>query len=462
MKAIAPLLADGIDVPLVFLFGVAVLVPLMAFQVGVEGAILARLWRLSFRELARGVFLANCWSLAAGIPVKIFNGWLYYWLLPTDLAGFFARYPYTVMLGTGIYFLVTWRVEARYLLKWLAPPEARPVFRARVWSSVLVANLATYAVLAPVHYFATRPTHNIQEFTANTAWARQPPTPLLYIDSATQHLKSTDTEGSPPETVVPLPVVDYQVAADLKLCLFRAPDGNSYLYRRDTGVAALVWKATERYFMENVAFSPSGRLVAWFQPAVQRVQVADLQSSNRWDMRWVGEPEQVQIAWTTEESQFVIRSRGQRTLMQVTPERTLKEVESSHGVPPAFAPVYGRVSAGRYFSSRDWGPSYDRDELNGLVAWTVPGLGAHLRVYRKNNSTASQVRLAVNPGWLHLSRFAITHPNFLSGGRECLFETRTDIYLLDVERRRVGRVTAGHGYILLDSRYAKGREDPSR
>lgn len=85
-----------------------------------------------------------------------------------------------------------------------------------------------------------------------------------------------------------------------------------------------------------------------------------------------------------------------------------------------------------------------------------------MRVYRKNNSTASQVRLAVNPGWLHLSRFAITHPNFLSGGRECLFETRTDIYLLDVERRRVGRVTAGHGYILLDSRYAKGREDPSR
>ncbi|HPY29324.1 MAG TPA: hypothetical protein PLT00_04250 [Verrucomicrobiota bacterium] len=59
MKAIAPLLADGIDVPLVFLFGVAVLVPLMAFQVGVEGAILARLWRLSFRELARGVKLVR-------------------------------------------------------------------------------------------------------------------------------------------------------------------------------------------------------------------------------------------------------------------------------------------------------------------------------------------------------------------------------------------------------------------
>ena len=284
MKAIAPLLADGIDVPLVFLFGVAVLVPLMAFQVGVEGAILARLWRLSFRELARGVFLANCWSLAAGIPVKIFNGWLFYWLLPTDLAGFFARYPYTVMLGTGIYFLVTWRVEARYLLKWLAPPESRPVFRARVSSGVLVANLATYAVLAPVHYFATRPIHNIQEFTANTAWATSRPRACC-IDSATR-LKSTDTEVRSGRRlfhyrwwIIRLPPT--------KLCLFRAPDGNCICIGAIPGVAALVWKPQNDISWKTWR---SVHRAGWSRGSSRPRKGAGRRSAKfeSWDMRWVG------------------------------------------------------------------------------------------------------------------------------------------------------------------------------
>lgn len=458
MNVLHPMLADAINFPLVLLFGVGVLIPLLAFQVGVEGAVLARCWRIPFRELARCVFLANCWSLAAGIPVKIFNAWMYSWLLPSDLTGFFTLYPYAVALGTLIYFLVTWIVESRYAMKWLKS-AGHPVSRSRLWSGVLVANLATYAVLAPVHYLATRPIHNVQEFTTNTAWANRPPTRMLYIDTATRHLQSIDSDGSQPETVVPLPVADYQVSADLNLCLFRAPGGGLYLYRRDTDSARLVWETAERYFMENVAFSPSGRFVAWFEPTKRMLEVADLQSTNRWSAAFVGEDTDPRIAWTTNDSQLAILSRTRETLLQVTPEKGLAESKWRLEELPQFAPVYGRVGGGHFFSGQDWGQHYSSEKRDGLSAWAFPGLGACLRIFDTNQPANPLVTLAVNPGLIHLSGygFAFTHPAFLADGRECLFETPRDIYLLDVERKRVGHVTSGHSFILLDQRYAKGR-----
>ncbi len=43
-----PILADGIDLPLALFYGLAVLVPLMLFEVGVEGGILCWIWKVPF------------------------------------------------------------------------------------------------------------------------------------------------------------------------------------------------------------------------------------------------------------------------------------------------------------------------------------------------------------------------------------------------------------------------------
>lgn len=458
MNFYTPIFADAINLPLVLLFGIGVLIPLLAFQVVVEGAILARFWRIPFRGLARCVFVANCWSLVAGLPVKIFNAWLYSWLLPADLAGFFAYYPYAVGLGTLIYFLVTCLVETGYVMKWLAREE-HSVSRSRIWLGVLIANLATYVVLAPVHYWATRPIHDIQEFTTDTAWASQPVTQILYVDTATQHLKTIRSDGSKPETVVPLPVVDYQVSADLNLCLFRAPDGNLYLYRREAATAQRVWKTKTRYFMENVAFSPSGRFVAWFDPDTRVLEVTELQSAGHWSATLAKPETTTQIAWTTNDSQLVFSSRTQKIWLRITPDLGLEELASQPEALPSLAQVYGRVGGSHRFSGQNWGQAYSTDELDELKVWALPGLGASMRIYRANRPSAGLVKLAVNPGLLHLSRydFTFTHPRFLAAGRECLFETSTDIYLLDLERKRIGRVVAGHSYSLLNPRYAKGQ-----
>lgn len=457
MTAINPILANGIDLPLLLLFGAGVLIPLMAFQVGVESAVLSWFWQIPFRELARCTFKANCWSLAAGIPVKFFNAWLYSWLLPLDLAGFFARYSYAVILGTLVYFFVTWLVETRYSMKWLER-EGHAHFRSRVWSGVLLANLATYVVLGPVHYFATRPIHNIREFTADTRWASQPPAQILYLDTETRHLKSIFSDGSNPETIVPLPMMDYLVSGDLNLCLFRGADGFLHLYRRDTGEQRLVWETTERFLMAQVAFSPSGRFVAYFNSLAQLLEVVDLKSEGRSTRLLAGDRLTLNVVWSVEDSQFFVSTDEKPILMQLTPEGGFRElVVAGEHLPPLLS-CYGRVGNGTFRSSgQDWGPIYDSDVYDDMQARSPYHFESPLRLSRTNAPATTIGSLAVNPGLFHLRHYAFrfTHPSFLADGRECLFETLDDIYLLDVERTRVGRLAHGHTFIQFTPRYAK-------
>lgn len=185
-----PIFADAINFPFVFLYGMAVLVPLMLFQVGIEAWILRYTWNVPFREMARFAFRANCWSLAAGIPTKILNAFLYGVLLPRDIPGFFARYPFAVGLGTLIYFVVTVLVELACAIRWRRTNEAS-LSQQTLWTGILLANVATYAVLAPLHYYATRPMNDVREITQDVRWSSHPDTQVVFTDSEDGHLKIT-------------------------------------------------------------------------------------------------------------------------------------------------------------------------------------------------------------------------------------------------------------------------------
>ena len=102
----------------------------------------------------------------------------------------------------------------------------------------------------------------------------------------------------------------------------------------------------------------------------------------------------------------------------------------------------------------DWG---GQDSYKEWRAWAEPGLGNRISVYRTNDNSRSHVSVAINPGLLHISdlRFTLRHPAFVSEGRECLFQTRNAIYLLDIEQRRVGKVANGRNFILIAPSYTK-------
>jgi hypothetical protein len=344
----AVILADGIDFSLVFVFGVIVLVPLMLFQVAVEGGILSRLWGIPFRQLTRAVFVANCWSLVAGIPTKILNSWLYDFVLPNDLMGFFKYYPLAAVAGTFIYFVITITVEGFYLSRRV---KEAGMPNSKFWRGVVIANLATYAVLAPLNYFGTRPDHSVRQFTANTSWAAKPPTQIIYIDSKSGNMKSVFSDGSDLRTLISSQVTNYIVTSNLETILFQDQAGVPHTFQTSTGKIG----ATN----------------------------ADLQITNLLPM---GHPQE--IAW---------------------------------------------------------------DQSGERRAFAQNGLGNSLYIYRTNDNRRSSVRVAVNPGLLHIADFSyyFEHPVFLSSGRECLFECGEFVYLLDIDNRRVGMLAHGTNFALL-------------
>src|ERR1700685_3599354 len=137
------MLADAIDIPFVLGFGLLVLVPLLLFEIGVEALVLKKIWGIPFFQLCHFTLIANCLSLLAGIPVKILNAWLYSFLLPEGLPGFFARYPSAIAIGSPLYFLVTLAVEGAYAFRWLRRGEFS-IASGKIWKGILLANLASY------------------------------------------------------------------------------------------------------------------------------------------------------------------------------------------------------------------------------------------------------------------------------------------------------------------------------
>ena len=275
----SPILADAIDIPFVFGLGLAVLIPLMAFEIFAEAFILRSVWRLPFGHLCRFTLFANLWSLIAGIPTKILNSWLYSFLLPEDLPGFFARYSVAVGFGTLVYFGITIAIEGVYAFRWLRRNQ-HAIARSAVWKGILAANLATYAVLAPLHYFATRPMHQVHEFTQNTLWTKHASTTVLFTDQKGL-LKSVHADGSGPQTLVPTVVRDYLVSTNLNVILYRGGDGNLHLYRRDEAQSNLVMQTHERFQMDQAAFSPSGGRVAFGAKEGNYLEVFDVRTKQR-------------------------------------------------------------------------------------------------------------------------------------------------------------------------------------
>jgi len=460
----SPMFADAIDFPLVLGLGLVVLIPLLLFEVGIEALILKKVWSIPFRSLCGLTFIANCLSLLAGIPVKILNAWLYGFLLPDDLPGFFACYPSAVAIGTLIYFAATIGVEGAYAFRWLRRKEYQ-IAPGRIWKGILLANLASYAVVAPLHYYFTRPLpQSIHDFTQNADWSSHPTVRLFFTDGTNDYLKSMQLDGTTTETIVPMTVRDYLLSADLKLCLFRGTNGNLFLYRPVTAQCKFVLQSNERFVMNQIAFSPSGQYVAYASENSNTLEVVNLETGQHIEQPLIQKEGfgEASVAWSTNETKFYVGGFGKAGIIHcaiqptaLLPAEKLTQTPEAQTNAPDVLTCYGRTGSGGWYGSDDWGRSYNSDSCGNLNVYTEPGLGSHLRIYSGTNWQAQVEYLAVNPGLLHIAQFYFGDVAFLEGSNECLFEANGYIYLLDIHNKRVGKVVRGGRFILLTPRYQK-------
>lgn len=434
-----PLLANGINVSYVLLLGALVLIPLMAFEVFVESAILRWGWKLSWDDLVGFTLRANLWSLVAGIPVKFLNAALYESNLPKDLPGFFESYPLWVGIGTGIYFVVTVAAEALYAFRIVG--EAGLSFR-RIFGGILVANVVTYAVLAPVYYAATKPHVEGIKFTRDAKFAEHPETRLVFIDSMNSHLKAGRLDGTEIRTIVPAAVAQFQVSMDLKTCLYRGEDGNLYLFNAETLKDTKVFETGSRIAISECAFSPNGRYVALLQSR-NKLIVADLESGGRSSFTFSKREEAERLAWSTEEKKFYIDLAGTNRFSVATiggGERLT--VEPSTDSPVDLSEVY--------VSGPFW--SYDNDTCGNLEAWAETGMGGYLHIRHKNDK-AIVFRMRINMGLLGLSAYGFNRVAFLPNCNELISESKGYLYLLNLKGSQIGTIGAGKNFILLTDRF---------
>ena len=200
--------------------------------------------------------------------------------------------------------------------------------------------------------------------------------------------------------------------------------------------------------MNQVAFSPLGQRVVFASEKDHQLEVVDVTTGKRTREKLPTELKDFNVAWSPEETRFyIIDGRTNRFVAHMTSEFsfTLERIEGTNN-PPLFL-CYGRVGRGRW--------SGPMDKCGDVRAWVVPGLGSCLQIYRDDDAEKPQFTMAVNPGLLHLAWIGFGDVAFLEDCRECIFEADKHVYLVDLERKKLGTVARGQRFILFTSRYQK-------
>ena len=149
MKTLSLLLA-AINVPDLVQYGLVVILPLLLFEVVIEALILEQLWSLPFFQLCRFTLFANGWSLLAGIPVRIaFLVAVIFWIDDR------VNSTSLVAVAWLVYFLVTLLVETACAFQWLHR-HSLSISKERIIRGIIVANLASYAVLGGLNIYLVR------------------------------------------------------------------------------------------------------------------------------------------------------------------------------------------------------------------------------------------------------------------------------------------------------------------
>ena len=259
--------------------GLAALVPSFLFAVLSESYVISKLLHLPFWRSFR-------LSIGANIVSGIIGGCLFFFV-PINLSGsadrndlyahvhqFFAA----SLIAYGVYYAFSVFIEWLYGIDWKRKNQPN-ILKKDLLKALIAANIVSYLVLVPIHYYFHSPWRQVRSVTQDTVWATQPPADVLYLDKDAQNLWTIKSDGSGNRLLVPHPMKQYLVSADLEQVVFFSEGKQLFHYNTADGVLTKLWES-ERYSfssaiygnwgeintIENIAISPSGTKVAWVLP----------------------------------------------------------------------------------------------------------------------------------------------------------------------------------------------------
>jgi hypothetical protein len=296
------------------------------------------------------------------------------------------------------------------------------------------------------------------------------------LDKDTQNLWTIKTDGSGNRLLVPHPMKQYLISADLEQVVFFTTGTQLFHYNTTSGVLTKLWES-ERYgsdstpysdlgvvnTIDQVAISPSGNQVAWvLQVRIGRskLHIYDLSAGRTtiFDYRSGGSV----IAWSENDDSIYIQCPPlknsdipgiQGIAKFVISNEQISIDSSSDRNNLEYANTYGRFGYRSFEGGKVHTDRYS-DVCKDLKVQAVRSpSGPALRVIRKGETVLS---FSNSPFFAPLSGGWIHDPSFVQEGMECLFESGANIYLINVPEKKLGRLVQGGEHIVLTRSYQQG------
>ena len=451
------MLADGISLPILGIGGLVVYGPLTLLVSLIESWIFRLRLAVGVRQVFKRVLWANVLSTMAGAVILVLQDaivWAAH--IQGSIPDFVAGYRWVALVLIGLYFVKTLLVEGLVLTQ-RSFAERIGRRRSSVLGTVILANIASYALVGPLFYYLTRPAFGGFETRRDTAWTANADVPVYFIDRHNRHIKVMSASGGDATTLVPYPAMDFLVSADVTAFAFRGTDGYLYAYRRGDTSPTLVWEAPRGFFyMQGVSLSPDHRYLAyaqrtgpdeWNSPCILVVFSLDectqqVISDQPFHPSWCPV-----VAWSADGT--LLCSDMERDTVGVFDATSGKLVEMRSR--ESMAPVelvenYARFGAQCGVMS-GVGPYVDvhTDRQGDYEADTYRFFGARLRVTKHGKQIAW---IANQYGLLDFGMPAPESPTFLPREHEILLEWWDQLYLIDLDHRRMGLLADGTNYVV--------------
>jgi hypothetical protein len=441
------ILADGINLPLVLLWGLATVGPLTLIVVAVELLIFRGMYRVPVRVALRPVLVGNILSTAAGLLVYMFQDGVLHALEIQTAADFARLYLPAALLLIALYFVVSVIVEGMYIARQNTGQKLLSG-RGRLWSCVLAANMASYLVMGPVFYFSTRPTFHGLQFASSPAEVANCSDTIYFIGAANQHLYRVQADGHGVTEVVPHTVREFLVSADHSAFVYRGADGNLWFFELGTAQPTCIWQTSEEFLITEVDLSIDKARVAY--ASLREVIVHDVAEARivartalpvrNKDWHPVG-----LVAWDADDPQVL-------HLETVDSTQHAWRVEKGSLTPTIAASCrlvgnFRRCTLGSMWGGKhDWGvPLPAVQEQGHLSLHAMAGLGRHVWV---GVGTQTLAMFHNDYGLLGFGGAGPDEACFLSapgivlcGGSDC-------IYVLNVEQKSIAELARGHRFVV--------------
>ncbi len=250
------ILANGINLPLVAAVGLAVFIPLTLFVVLVECLVLRWWLSVPVRRSFRRVLAANVLSTVAGWALYANQGILLRALGLRRMDDFAKYYAWGALGLIAMYYAKSVAVEGLVLARrhFFGPLG---LTRGRLWAGAVAANAASYLVVGPLFYFATRPTFGDVRMLSDPAVVAACQDRVFYTDKENR-LCVINADGTGYRAVSTQPIHKFWLCADRKTVAGLNKDGS--LWARDLPEGDIL--ALPGNSECGIEFSAGGRQVA--------------------------------------------------------------------------------------------------------------------------------------------------------------------------------------------------------